>query len=150
MDPYGTCAWIGCAGASEQRRRSVATRLLHRCIDDIKAAASYLCSTPRRPAPSLCAAGISSGVEFHAPRRFTSEGDTAAASLALRPIGDSAWPRCAPMMPRCSARIAAAFSHACGAPAAANLYAERDGRIADCCWGARARGVAPRAADRRG
>ncbi len=130
--PYGRCAWISMVlVASEQRRRSVATRLLHRCIDDIRAAGlvPVLDATP-------AGAKVYAPLGFQAAWSFTRLAATQArvtappASVAVRPIDDSVWPAlCAYDAAVFGADRSRILARMRGRLPPANLYAERDGRI---------------------
>jgi GNAT superfamily N-acetyltransferase len=92
--PYGACAWISMVlVTAAQRRRGLATRLLHRCIADVTRAGlvPVLDATP-------------AGAKVYAPlgfrqawgfARFASERraiQPAEASAAIEPITDAVWP----------------------------------------------------------
>lgn len=93
--PYGRCAWISMVlVAHEHRRRGIATRLLHRCIEDIRA---------RGLVPVLDA--TPAGAKVYAPlgfvaawsfARLTAERRTiepvALDGLTIEPITDATWP----------------------------------------------------------
>src|SRR5687767_14904131 len=130
--PYGRCAWISMVlVASEQRRRNIATRLLHRCIDDIKAAGlvPVLDATP-------------AGAKVYAPLGFKeawgfarlvapqAKVEPARHSITVRPIDDSVWPAlCAYDAAVFGADRSRILARMRGRLPAANLYAERDGRM---------------------
>jgi GNAT superfamily N-acetyltransferase len=130
--PYGACAWISMVlVASEQRRRGLATRLLHRCIDDIRAAGlvPVLDATP-------AGGKVYAPLGFQAAWSFTRLAATQArvmaspASIAVRPIDDSAWPAlCAYDAAVFGADRSRILARMRGRLPPANLYAERDGRI---------------------
>jgi len=136
--PYGRCAWISMVlVASEQRRRSVATRLLHRCIDDIRAAGlvPVLDATP-------AGAKVYAPLGFQAARSFTRLAATQAmvtpppTSIAVRPIDDTVWPAlCAYDAAVFGADRSHVLARVRGRLPAANLYSERDGRIAGLLLG---------------
>jgi GNAT superfamily N-acetyltransferase len=130
--PYGRCAWISMVlVASEQRRRSIATRLLHRCIDDIRAAGlvPVLDATP-------AGATVYAPLGFQAAWSFTRLFATQArvtpppTSIAVRPIDDSVWPAlCAYDTAVFGADRSHVLARMRGRLPPANIYAERDGRI---------------------
>jgi GNAT superfamily N-acetyltransferase len=91
--PYGECAWISMVlVTAAERRRGLATRLLHRCIADVTTAGlvPVLDATP-------------AGAKVYAPlrfkeawgfARFASERrivQPAEASIAIEPIADDGW-----------------------------------------------------------
>jgi GNAT superfamily N-acetyltransferase len=92
--PYGRCAWISMVlVAPEQRRRSVATRLLHRCIDDVRSAGlvPVLDATPAgakvyAPLGFRAAWGFA---RFASERRVIAPSPT---SATVESITDAAWP----------------------------------------------------------
>jgi GNAT superfamily N-acetyltransferase len=129
--PYGRCAWISMVlVASEQRRRGLATRLLHRCIADILAAGlvPVLDATP-------AGAKVYAPLGFQAAWRFTRVAATQArvtlpASVPVRPIDDSVWAAlCAYDAGVFGADRSSILARMRGRLLPANLYAERDGRI---------------------
>jgi GNAT superfamily N-acetyltransferase len=130
--PYGRCAWIGMVlVASEQRRRNVATRLLHRCIDDIRAAGlvPVLDATP-------AGAKVYAPLGFQAAWSFTRLAATQSrvtpppAPVAVRPVDDSVWAAlCAYDAAVFGADRSRILARMRGRLPPANLYAERDGRI---------------------
>jgi N-acetylglutamate synthase-like GNAT family acetyltransferase len=130
--PYGRCAWISMVlVASEQRRRSVATRLLHRCIDDITAAGlvPVLDATP-------AGAKVYAPVGFRESWSFTRLATPQATikfsptPISVCPIEDSVWPAlCAYDAAAFGADRSKILTRMRGRLPPANLYAERGGRI---------------------
>jgi GNAT superfamily N-acetyltransferase len=130
--PYGRCAWISMVlVAGTQRRRGLATRLLHRCIDDIRAAGlvPVLDATP-------AGAKVYGPLGFQAAWSFTRLAATQArvtpspASIAVRQIDDSVWPTlCAYDAAVFGADRSRILARMRGRLPLANLYSERDGRI---------------------
>jgi GNAT superfamily N-acetyltransferase len=92
--PYQRCAWISMVlVTAAQRRRGLATRLLHRCIADVTRAGlvAVLDATP-------AGAKVYAPLGFRAAwgfARFASEQraiEPAEASAAIEPITDATWP----------------------------------------------------------
>jgi GNAT superfamily N-acetyltransferase len=91
--PYERCAWISMVlVTAAQRRRGLATRLLHRCIADVTAAGlvSVLDATPAgrtvyAPLGFIEAWGFA---RFASERRVVRPAET---STAIEPIADDAW-----------------------------------------------------------
>ena len=91
--PYGACAWISMVlVTAAQRRRGLATRLLHRCIADVTAAglvpvldATSAGRTVYAPLGFIEAWGFA---RFASERRVVQLAET---SIAIEPIADDAW-----------------------------------------------------------
>jgi GNAT superfamily N-acetyltransferase len=130
--PYGRCAWISMVlVVAAQRRRGLATRLLHRCIADVKAAGlvPVLDATP-------------AGAKVYAPlgfreawgfARFASERRTmqpAEVSAAIEPITDAVWPAlCAYDADVFGNNRSQILAHMRGRLPPADLVARREGRV---------------------
>ena len=131
--PFGRCAWISMVlVTAAQRRRGLATRLLHRCIADVTAArASFRCSTRHRRAPrSMRRSDFAKHGDLRGLRRERRAIRPAEASAAIEPITDAVWPALcaydAAVFGDDRSQILAAHAR----PAAAGrLVARRDGRI---------------------
>jgi GNAT superfamily N-acetyltransferase len=136
--PYGRCAWISMVlVAMAHRRRGLATRLLHRCIADIQGAGLI---------PALDA--TPAGAEVYKPLGFQEAFGFARLApsqvkikaepgpIMVRPIEDSVWPALraydAAVFGADRSNILARMR---GRLPIANLYAERDGRIAGMLLG---------------
>jgi predicted GNAT family acetyltransferase len=140
--PYERCAWISMVLVTAAlRRRGLATRLLHRCIDDIRAAGlvPVLDATP-------------AGVKVYAPLGFqaawsfarlaaTQAKVTASpASVAVRQIDDSVWPAlCAYDAQVFGADRSNILTRMRGRLPPANLYAVRDRHITGLLLGRQGR-----------
>jgi GNAT superfamily N-acetyltransferase len=137
--PYGRCAWISMVLVSAaHRRQGLATRLLHRCISDIKASGlvPVLDATP-------------AGVKVYAPlgfeaawsfARLASQRRSIAApqadEIAIRPISDDEWiTLCAYDAAIFGADRSDVLARMRGRLPAANLFAQRGGRIAGLLLG---------------
>jgi GNAT superfamily N-acetyltransferase len=92
--PYERCAWISMVLVSAaQRRRGLATRLLHRCIADVTAA-GLVPVLDATPAGRTVYAPLGF-IEAWGFTRFASErrvGQPTETSAVIEPIADSAWP----------------------------------------------------------
>jgi GNAT superfamily N-acetyltransferase len=132
--PYsGRCAWISMVlVAAAQRRRGLATRLLHRCIADITAAGlvPVLDATPagRMVYAQLGFADVWGFARLASQSRVFKASPRSAA--AIHPITDSVWP----ILCRYDTAIFGAdrsqiLARMRGRLPSANLFAERDGRI---------------------
>lgn len=131
--PYGdTCAWIGMVlVAGAHRRQGLATRLLRRCIDDVIAAerVPVLDATPAgravyKPLGFLEAWGF-------ARLASRKRGPIAQASGDVQPITDAVWPAlCAYDAAAFGADRGNVLARMRGRLPAANLFVQRDGRIA--------------------
>lgn len=130
--PYGRCAWISMVlVAGTHRRRGLATRLLHRCIADIKSAGliPVLDATP-------AGAKVYAPLGFQAAWSFTRLASAQPAirlpptPIAIRPIDDAVWPAlCAYDAATFGADRSRIIARMRGRLPPANLYAEREGRI---------------------
>ena len=129
--PYGRCAWISMVLVSAaHRRRSLATRLLHRCIADITAAGlvPVLDATPAGRA-------VYAPLGFKESWSFTRLTAQQRAALkpdggAVQPITDAAWPAlCAYDADVFGADRSAVLARMRGRLPQANLFTERAGRI---------------------
>lgn len=137
--PYGHCAWISMVLVSgAHRRRGLATRLLHRCISDIQASGlvPVLDATPAG-ATVYAPLGFAAAWGF---ARLTSQRRTLAApqtnGVTVRLIADADWA----VLCEYDARIfgadrSAVLARMRGRLPAANLVAQRDGRIAGLLLG---------------
>lgn len=130
--PYGRCAWISMVlVASGYRRLGLATRLLHRCIADVKAA-GLMPVLDATPAGRMVYAplGFQGAWSF---TRLASQQTTIKpppTSIVARPIDNSGWPAlCAYDAAVFSADRSKILARMRGRLPPANLYAERDGRI---------------------
>jgi GNAT superfamily N-acetyltransferase len=130
--PYGGCAWISMVlVASAQRRRGVATRLLHRCIADVTAVGlvPVLDATPAgRTVYGPLGFQEAWGFARYVSQRRSIRPPTAA--LMVEPIADDVWPS---LVAYDTAAFGADRSHVLarmrGRLPPANLLARRDGRI---------------------
>ena len=130
--PYERCSSISMVlVAAEHRRRGVASRLLHRCIDDIKAAGlvPVLDATPAG-AKVYAPLGFKEAWGFARLAAIHAKVTPAQQSIVVRPICDSVWPA----LRACDATVFGAdrsriLARMRGRLPAANLFAERDGRI---------------------
>ena len=131
--PYGHCAWISMVLVAEtQRRQGLATRLLHRCISDIRDAGliPVLDATPAgakvyRPLGFAPAWGFA---RLASQRRSIEAPQTD--GIAIRPITDEIWPAlCAYDAHVFGADRSNVLARLRGRLLAANLFAQRDGRI---------------------
>ena len=128
--PYGRCAWISMVlVTAAHRRRSIATRLLHRCIADITAAGlvPVLDATPagRAVYAPLGFEEAWSFTRLTAQRRAALKPDD-----AVQPITDAAWPAlCAYDADVFGADRSAVLARMRGRLPQANLFTERAGRI---------------------
>jgi GNAT superfamily N-acetyltransferase len=137
--PYGRCAWISMVLVSNaHRRHGLATRLLHRCISDIRASGlvPVLDATP-------------AGAKVYAPLGFEAAwGFTRLAAqrhsieapqtdeIAIRPIADADWAAlCAYDAAIFGAHRSDILARMRGRLPAANLFARRGGRIAGMLLG---------------
>ena len=129
------------AGGAAHRRRGLATRLLHRCIADITAAGLVpVLDATRRDVRSIAPLGFKEAGAFtrlaaqrarSAPKPATP--DAVAADHRRR------WPAlCAYDAGRVRRGPQPVLARMRGRLPPANLFAERDGRIAGCCSGATA------------
>lgn len=132
--PYGgRCAWISMVlVAAAQRRRGLATRLLHRCIADVTAAGlvPVLDATPAGRTV-YAPLGFSAAWSF---ARLASQSRTFKASpspaAAVRPITDSVWQAlCRYDTATFGADRSQILARMRGRLPPADLFAERDGRI---------------------
>ena len=131
--PYGRCAWISMVLVSaEHRRQGLATRLLHRCISDIKASGlvPVLDATPAG-AKVYAPLGFEAAWGF---ARFASQQRSLEASqtdgIAIHPITDHKWTAlCAYEAAIFGADRSAVLARMRGRLPASNLFAQRDGRI---------------------
>ena len=140
MLPYGgRCAWISMVLVSaEHRRRGLATRLLHRCISDIKASGlvPVLDATP-------AGAKVYAPLGFHAAWGFVrlasqrrSIETPQADGIAVQPIAADQWDAlCAHDARVFGADRSDVLARMRGRLPAANLVAQRDGRIAGMLLG---------------
>jgi len=128
--PYGRCAWISMVlVTAAHRRRSLATRLLHRCIADITAAGlvPVLDATPagRAVYAPLGFEEAWSFTRLTAQRRAALKPDD-----AVQPITDAAWPAlCAYDADVFGADRSAVLARMRGRLPQVNLFTERAGRI---------------------
>jgi GNAT superfamily N-acetyltransferase len=131
--PYGGCAWISMVlVANAHRRRGLATALLRRCIDDIRAAGRIpvLDATPagRTVYVPLGFREAWSFTRLVSERRdvFSSQ----SAQIQIAPIIDSTWPAlCAFDAAAFGADRGPVLARMRGRLRPANLYAQRDGRV---------------------
>jgi GNAT superfamily N-acetyltransferase len=138
--PYGgRCAWISMVLVSaEHRRRGLATRLLHRCISDIKASGliPVLDATPAG-AKVYAPLGFESAWGF---ARLTSQRRSIEApptdGIAIHPITDDRWAAlCAYDATIFGADRSEVLARMRGRLPASNLFAQRGGRIAGMLLG---------------
>lgn len=130
--PYGRCAWISMVlVTAAQRRRGLATRLLHRCIADVTAAGlvPVLDATPAgakvyAPLGFRAAWGFA---RFASERRASQPVET---SAAIEPITDADWPAlCAYDAAAFGNDRSSVLGRLRGRLPPAELIARRDGRI---------------------
>ena len=135
--PYGEFAWIGMVlVAGEQRRHGLGTQLLERCISTLhqQRRVPVLDATPAGR-PLYRARGFQETWGYHrlarqhAPAMQTDTHTTG--GIIVRPIGDADWPAlCAMDAAAFGADRSALLSRLRGRLPAAELIAERHGRIA--------------------
>ena len=138
--PYGACAWISMVLVTAgERRRGLATRLLHRCIADVTAAGlvPVLDATPAgakvyAPLGFIEAWGFA---RFVSERRVVQPAETPLRSSQLPMMRG---PRCAPMTRRCLATTGAKFSRACAAACRRPIFSRGvAGASPECCLAAK-------------
>ena len=131
--PYGHCAWISMVlVAASHRRRGLATRLLHRCIADVTAQGlvPVLDATPagRTVYAPLGFKEAWGFARLASSRRSARPSD--AGAVTVHPITDAIWPAlCAYDAAVFGADRSAVLARMRGRLPAANLFAERAGRI---------------------
>lgn len=131
--PYGQCAWISMVlVAGRHRRRGLATRLLNRCIADVTALGlvPVLDATPagRTVYGPLGFKEAWGFTRFASRRRSIPRPD--AGAVKVQPITDSVWPAlCAEDAVVFGADRSEVLARMRGRLPAANLFAQRAGRI---------------------
>ena len=135
--PYGEFAWVSMVlVAGEQRRNGLGTRLLKRAIADLReqGRVPVLDATPAGR-PLYRGLGFQETWGFHRLERPVAmpmrESAAAAGDTVVRPIGDADWPAlCAYDAAAFGADRSALLSRLRGRLPAAELIAERHGRVA--------------------
>jgi GNAT superfamily N-acetyltransferase len=135
--PFGAFAWVSMVlVAGEQRRHGLGTRLLERCMAVLQEQGrlAVLDATPAGR-PLYRALGFKETWGYHRlarPSAQAPKADTAiAGDITVRPIGDADWPAlCATDTAAFGADRSALLSRLRGRLPAAELIAERHGRIA--------------------
>ena len=130
--PYGRCAWISMVLVeTAHRRRGLATRLLHRCIADIKGA-GLIPALDATPAGAKVYRPLGFQEAFGFARLASPQAKIKPAPnpITVRSIEDSVWPAlCAHDAAVFGADRGNILARMRGRLPAANLFAERDGRI---------------------